>query len=79
MCAERVALGYAVAQGARQFTRIVIATASTPPAAPCGACRQALAEFGLELEVEAVNDQEIRTWRLGELLPSAFGHGDVSR
>lgn len=79
ICAERVALGHAVAQGARRFRRIVIATASTPPAAPCGACRQALAEFGLDLEVEAVNDDETRTWRLGDLLPSAFGKADLSR
>ena len=78
ICAERVALGQAVAQGARRFTRIVVATQSSPPAAPCGACRQALAEFGLELEVEAVNDDETRTWRLGELLPSAFGKEDLS-
>lgn len=79
ICAERVALGHAVAAGARRFRRIVIATVSAPPAAPCGACRQALAEFGWDLEVEAVNDDDTRSWRLGDLLPSAFGKGDLSR
>src|SRR5439155_1258458 len=46
ICAERMALGAAVAAGAKQFTRIAVTTAVDPPAAPCGACRQLLAEFG---------------------------------
>src|SRR5438876_4415417 len=43
ICAERMALGAAVAAGARKFTRIAVATEVDPPAAPCGACRQLLA------------------------------------
>lgn len=78
-CAERVALGAAVAAGARRFTRIVIVSDSTPPAAPCGACRQALAEFGNGLLVEAVGPRSARSWRLAELLPDAFGKEDLSR
>ncbi len=71
-CAERVALGTAVAAGARRFRRIVVVTDSTPPASPCGACRQALVEFGTELTIEAVGPTESLSWRLSELLPSAF-------
>ena len=76
-CAERVALGAAVAQGARAFTRLVIVTRSEPPVAPCGACRQALAEFGLELTVESVGSRTTKQWTLRELLPDAFRAGDL--
>ncbi len=72
ICAERMALGAAVAAGARKFTRIVVTTAVDPPAAPCGACRQLLAEFGLDLEVISAGPKSERRWTLGELLPAAF-------
>lgn len=72
MCAERVALGNAIAAGAKRFRRAVIASEGTVPAAPCGACRQALAEFAPDLEIRSVtNAREVR-WRLGELLPARF-------
>jgi cytidine deaminase len=77
-CAERVALGAAVVHGARVFRRIVVVSDSNPPASPCGACRQALAEFGLALEVHAVGPHGARQWVLGELLPDAFGPEDLS-
>jgi cytidine deaminase len=72
ICAERMALGAAVAAGARRFRRLVVATAVDPPASPCGACRQLLAEFGMELEVIAVGPHSERQWTLAELLPAAF-------
>lgn len=72
ICAERMAVGAAVAAGKRTFARIVVATAVEPPATPCGACRQLLAEFGLDLEVITVGPQSERRWRLRELLPEAF-------
>lgn len=78
-CAERVALGAAVVQGARSFRRIVVVSDSNPPASPCGACRQALAEFGLALEVHAVGPHGNRQWQLADLLPDAFGPEDLAR
>lgn len=72
ICAERAAVAFAVAAGARTFRRIVVVTDADPPASPCGACRQVLAEFGLELEVEAVGPRQHLHWRLSELLPHAF-------
>jgi len=77
MCAERVAVGAAVATGARRFKRIVIVTESSPPAAPCGACRQVLVEFGRDTVVEAVGPSGSRRWLVSELLPSAFGREDL--
>jgi len=72
ICAERAAVAFAVARGVRRFRRIVIATDADPPASPCGACRQVLAEFGLELEVVAVGPHRQLSWTLAELLPDAF-------
>ncbi|HTK55340.1 MAG TPA: cytidine deaminase [Gemmatimonadales bacterium] len=72
MCAERVAVGAAVAAGAKKFVRIVVATDVDPPSPPCGACRQVLYEFGTEAAVEAVGPNWNRQWRLSELLPAAF-------
>jgi len=72
ICAERMALGAAVVAGAKRFKRIVVATDAEPPAAPCGACRQLLAEFGLDWEVLSVGPKSQRRWRLKDLLPDAF-------
>ncbi len=79
ICAERMALGAAVVAGARQLTRIVVTTDVDPPAAPCGACRQLLAEFGLHLEVIAVGPHEERRWTLAQLLPDAFTKETLER
>jgi cytidine deaminase len=72
ICAERSAVFTAVSAGARRFRRIVVATDSEPPGPPCGACRQVLAEFGPELEVESVGPTQSKRWRIRELLPDAF-------
>ena len=72
ICAERMALGAAVAAGARSLRRVVVTTEVEPPAAPCGACRQLLAEFGLALEVIAAGPTSERRWTLAALLPDAF-------
>lgn len=72
ICAERTALVSAVAAGVRQFRRIVVVSDSDPPASPCGACRQTLAEFGLDLRVDAVGPAQAQRWTLAELLPDAF-------
>lgn len=87
ICAERVALGSAIAAGARRFRRIAIAASGPRPTPPCGMCRQALAEFGAELEVISVTrDGRRSVWRLQALLPERFcleqtgraGGGDAS-
>ena len=72
ICAERSAVFAAVGAGARTFRRIVVATDSEPPAPPCGACRQVLAEFGPDLAVESVGPTQSRRWTIRELLPDAF-------
>lgn len=71
-CAERVALFSAVADGRRDIAAIAIA-ADTPLVAPCGVCRQALAEFHPALPViltEPGGGFVMRT--LSELFPEPF-------
>jgi cytidine deaminase len=72
MCAERVALGAAIAAGAVRFRRLVVVTEQAPAVAPCGACRQVLVEFAEALEVMAIGGTDVRRWNLAELLPERF-------
>jgi cytidine deaminase len=74
VCAERNAIAAAVVEGARRFRAIAIATDSSPPSPPCGACRQALREFGPDLAVVLVNGRGERVeTTLAALLPMSFG------
>ncbi|MCM2373392.1 cytidine deaminase [Rhodopirellula sp. ICT_H3.1] len=76
-CAERVAVTTSVANGYRSFRAIAIA--SVGGAMPCGACRQVLAEFGMDLFVYTIDviDGERQMRRLSELLPDAFLTSDI--
>jgi cytidine deaminase len=73
LCAERVAVAAAVAQGKKSFVEIAIASESDEPSPPCGSCRQTMNEFAPDLIVTsyARNGKQV-TWRLSELLPEAF-------
>jgi cytidine deaminase len=76
-CAERIALFKALTDGNRDFTTIAIA--SPGGAAPCGACRQLLAEFAGEAEVILVDSESPSTptiTTMGVLLPNAFTGDD---
>ena len=73
ICAERAAICAAVSAGVRRFRRAVVVSDVDPPAAPCGACRQVLAEFGLDLPIDGVGTRGMVRWRLADLLPAAFG------
>ncbi len=75
-CAERVAVGKAVSEGARAFTAIaVIGPEDVQPCAPCGACRQVLYEFGPDLPVifPSADAEGYQVQAMGALLPGAFG------
>jgi cytidine deaminase len=72
-CAERAALASAVSNGQQRFRVVVIASEAPAPTPPCGICRQALAEFGLELTVISVASAGAEDrWPLSALLPHAF-------
>jgi cytidine deaminase len=73
ICAERSALVAAVTGGDRSFDVLVLVSDSTEPAAPCGACRQALSEFAPELRIVSHGlNGETAEWSLAELLPHQF-------
>ena len=72
ICAERAAICAAVAAGARKFRRVVVVSDSDPPAAPCGACRQVLSEFGRELRIDGIGPARTVSWTIADLLPAAF-------
>lgn len=70
MCAERVAIGAAIAAGANQFEAVAVVADTGVPISPCGACRQVLAEFGVP-RVLLANRSERLEFTLDELLPRA--------
>jgi cytidine deaminase len=69
-CAERVAIGAAVAAGVRDFVAVAVVADTGVPISPCGACRQVLAEFGVPRVILA-NRTECIEFTLEELLPRA--------
>ncbi|ACL64011.1 cytidine deaminase [Anaeromyxobacter dehalogenans 2CP-1] len=75
VCAERAAVAAAVAAGARRLEAVAVASGTSPPTPPCGACLQTLAEFGgpdLPVVLAGARGARVET-TLGALLPSAFG------
>ena len=77
-CAERTALFSAIANGEKEFAAICIVGGKNGEisdyAMPCGACRQALAEFCNEdFKVYiGINENNIKEFTLNELLPYSF-------
>src|SRR5438552_18365563 len=70
VCAERIAIGSAVAAGEREFVAIAVVADTFEPIVPCGACRQFLAEFAPDLIIVSATlrgDQKIEN--LSHLLP----------
>ena len=79
-CAERTAFFKAISEGVRSFERIAISggPANTDPqaeTAPCGVCRQVMAEFCSPDFVILLEDGQGGVVRhtLAELLPFGFG------
>ena len=71
ICAERIALGYAIAQGHTQIRAIAVHT-PVRSAAPCGACRQFIMEFGKDIIIIFRENGEVMQRTIGELLPFGF-------
>jgi cytidine deaminase len=73
ICAERNAISAAASAGLRHPQAVAVVTDATPPARPCGLCRQTLIEFAKDLPILVVNvhgDREETT--LAELFPQPF-------
>jgi len=76
-CAERTAIFSAVAAGALNAERELVAVAVVNPegalCSPCGACRQVIFEFGPEaVVIYRAHSGEIAQTKAKDLLPEGF-------
>ena len=83
-CAERTALFKAVSEGEREFVAIAvvggIGDELAKMCAPCGVCRQVLAEFcGNDFKIILGTPEKIIVTTLAEILPYSFGPKDLSK
>lgn len=72
-CAERNAVFAAISSGARSFKALCVVADTEEPVAPCGACRQVLAEFPFEKIILANCKGLTKIMTVAELLPYGFG------
>ncbi len=73
VCAERVAIFRAVSEGVRRICALAVVTQDG--GAPCGACRQVLAEFAdgdALVWCASEESASLTEYRLADLLPDAF-------
>ena len=82
LCAETVAVAKAMVDGRRGgLVEVAVAGTGPAPVTPCGRCRQVLnelAELGAtDPLVWSCGSEEVREYRLSELLPAAFGPGSL--
>ncbi len=79
VCAERGAISDVVAKGHREIKALCVVTDVSPPSAPCGICRQVLAEFCDDLPILMINPHgESRFTTLDDLLPMRFSGRDFN-
>ncbi|GGJ30191.1 cytidine deaminase [Deinococcus roseus] len=72
-CAEQSAVQTMVSNGEREFTEVVVYSEATPPASPCGACRQILFEFSPEAKVYCFNHLgDVIEGTVKDFLPHGF-------
>lgn len=78
ICAERTAISKAVSEGEREFEAIAICGAHRgdeilEPVAPCGICRQTMAEFcSGDFRVLLAKEGGFDSYKFSELLPLSF-------
>lgn len=72
VCAEKVAIVKAVSDGRTRFDAVAVCTDDTPPATPCGSCRQMLHAWGVQRVVVGNLRGEVAVFELSYLLPNAF-------
>ncbi len=75
ICAERNAIGSAVADGERKIKAVAIYSPNQDNCAPCGACRQVIHEFcdnDADVDIILKNKDELRVITLASLLPESF-------
>ena len=79
-CAERVAIGTAIASGARTIQAVAVYAPRVETVTPCGACRQAINEFKpADDELWMIFSSSTGPFLVpfSEILPRAFGPRDL--
>ena len=76
-CAERTAIFKAVSEGHTKFKALAVVADTEGPCAPCGACRQVMAEFKIPLIIMGNLMGNIKIVTIEELLPFSFSECDV--
>ena len=81
-CAERTAIFKAVSEGEREFTAIAIVGGMDETiadfCAPCGVCRQVLAEFcDPDFRVVSGTPDKPQAFAFKDILPYGFGKNDL--
>ena len=73
LCAERVAIFSAIAQGFNNFKALALIT--NDGAFPCGSCRQIIYEYtdNILIYIGQNNDKKILEVHINDLLPNPFG------
>jgi cytidine deaminase len=79
-CAEASAIAAMVMAGETRIVEVAVMGGGETPCTPCGGCRQKLHEFaGGDLPIHVCGPEGLRrTVTLGELLPLAFGPGNLT-
>ncbi len=79
-CAEASAIAAMVMAGETRIVEAAVMGDGEAPCTPCGGCRQKLHEFaGDDLPIHVCGPEGLRrTVTLGELLPLAFGPGNLT-
>lgn len=76
-CAERTAIFKAVSEGHIKFKALAVVADTEEPCAPCGACRQVMAEFKIPLIIMGNLMGNIKMVTIEEVLPFSFSEYDV--
>jgi cytidine deaminase len=77
ICAERVAICSAVAAGKKDIVALAI-YGGKDGLAPCGACRQFIAEFGCDIRVIYRHNGQVLSPPIRDLLPDSFCKEELS-
>ena len=84
VCAERTAFFKAVSEGVREFEAIAIVGGKegeiSPCCAPCGVCRQVMAEFcDSDFKLVLGTPDKFEVYSFGDVLPLAFSKSDLDK
>jgi len=74
ICAERNAIGTAIASGEKKIRAIAIYSPNKDDCPPCGACRQVIQEFKSDDGVDIITEYKgkVVSHTIDELLPGGF-------